>query len=112
MSLDSHRVQTEAIDAAERYSRTVCAHGQATRLGVNYYSEDKYENHSLELEQASDQRIWAYRKAAWTVDECPASVAELYAQNGEAGLRELPGIGKSISHEITKWLAAFAAENR
>jgi DNA polymerase/3'-5' exonuclease PolX len=25
--------------------------------------------YDLELEQAKDYRIWAYRKAAWTVDE-------------------------------------------
>ena len=72
---------------------------------------DAYEN-QLELEQASDQRIWAYRKAAWTIDEWPDSVAELYAQRGEVGLRQLPGIGTSISGEIAKWLAAFAVEDR
>ena len=42
---------------------------------------DAYEN-QLELEQASDQRIWAYRKAAWTIDEWPDNVADLYAQRG------------------------------
>ena len=68
------------------------------------------KTYDLELEQASDQRIWAYRKAAWTVDEWPASVAEIHAQKGEGGLRELPGIGKTISGEIAKWLTALAAK--
>lgn len=52
----------------------------------------------------------ADRKAAWTVDEWPANVVELYAQSCEAGLRELPGVGKSIASEIAKLLTAFAAE--
>jgi len=103
--------------------RKICVrHGLADRvpryvipgpLAVNKRIAEQLflKTYDLELEQASDQRIWAYRKAAWTVDEWPTSVAELYAQSGEAGLRELPGIGKSISNEITKWLAAFATEN-
>ena len=60
--------------------------------------------YDLELEQAADYRIWAYRKAAWTVDEWPENVAELYAVRGEAGLRELPGIGQSLAGQIARWL--------
>lgn len=62
------------------------------------------KTYDLELEQAADYRIWAYRKAAWTVDEWPESVTELHALRGEAGLRELPGIGKSLAGEIARWL--------
>ena len=62
------------------------------------------KTYDLELEQAADYRIWAYRKAAWTVDGWPESVAELHAVRGEAGLRELPGIGKSLAGEIARWL--------
>lgn len=60
--------------------------------------------YDLELEQASDYRIWAYRKAAWTVDECPKSVVDIYEARGEAGLRELPNIGKSLGGQIAGWL--------
>jgi DNA repair photolyase len=62
------------------------------------------KTYDLELEQANDYRIWAYRKAAWTVDESLESVSEIYHTRGEAGLRELPGIGKSIAAEIAGWL--------
>ncbi|MFB0535598.1 MAG: radical SAM protein [Anaerolineae bacterium] len=62
------------------------------------------KTYDLELEQAKDYRIWAYRKAAWTVDEWPESIAELYEARGEAGLRELPGIGRSLAGEIGRWL--------
>ena len=60
--------------------------------------------YDLELEQAKDYRIWAYRKAAWTVDEWPESVAEIYAAEGESGLRKLPNIGKRIAERIARWL--------
>jgi DNA repair photolyase len=62
------------------------------------------KTYDLELEQAKDYRIWAYRKAAWTVDEWPESVAEIHQARGETGLRELPGLGKSLAGLIAKWL--------
>ena len=62
------------------------------------------KTYDLELEQAKDYRIWAYRKAAWTVDELPESIRDIYYARGEAGLRELPGIGKSLGGEIGRWL--------
>lgn len=62
------------------------------------------KTYDLELEQAKEYRIWAYRKAAWAVDEWPESLAEVYRARGEGGLRELPGIGKSLAGEIARWL--------
>ncbi|MBN1218917.1 MAG: hypothetical protein JXM69_08315 [Anaerolineae bacterium] len=62
------------------------------------------KTYDLDLEMARDYRIWAYRKAAWTVDEWSQSLADIYAARGEAGLRELPGIGRSIAREIAGWL--------
>jgi DNA repair photolyase len=63
------------------------------------------KTYDLELEQAPEYLIWAYRKAAWTVDECPENVADLLASQGEAGLRQLPAIGRSIARQISRWLA-------
>jgi DNA repair photolyase len=62
------------------------------------------KTYDLELEQAPDYRIWAYRKAAWTVDECPESVADVFSTQGEAGLQALPNIGKSLGGQIAGWL--------
>jgi DNA repair photolyase len=62
------------------------------------------KTYDLELEQANDYRIWAYRKAAWTADEWQESLAEIYQARGETGLQELPGIGKSLAAEIAGWL--------
>jgi DNA repair photolyase len=60
--------------------------------------------HQLELEQAAGYRIWAYRKAAWTIDEWPESIAGIYQARGTNGLKELPGIGQSLAGEISRWL--------
>jgi DNA repair photolyase len=60
--------------------------------------------YDLELAQATPQRLWAYRKAAWSVEEWPENLAELYRSDGEAGLRALPDIGATIAGEIVRWL--------
>jgi DNA repair photolyase len=62
------------------------------------------KTYDLELEEAQQYRLWAYRKAAWAVDECPESIATLYNTSGETGLRELSGIGKSLAGQIAAWL--------
>ena len=70
------------------------------------------KTYDLELEEADDHRIWAYRKAAWTVDEWPESIGELFAARGEAGLQELPGIGKSLAREIAGWIKEAASSTQ
>jgi hypothetical protein len=102
--------------------REVCArHGLLDRmprfvapgpLAVNKRIAERLflRTYDLELEEAKDYRIWAYRKAAWTVDEWPESVADIYCAAGEAGLRALPGIGKSLAGEIARWLRESTTE--
>jgi DNA repair photolyase len=62
------------------------------------------ETYEQELRQASSYRIWAYRKAAWAVDELDEDIAGLYAEKGIAGLEKIPGVGKKIAARIEKWL--------
>jgi DNA repair photolyase len=62
--------------------------------------------YDLELEQADESRLWAYRKAAWLVDEMTDDIAALYHQHGQPGLRRLPGIGQGLAGEMARWLQA------
>jgi len=68
------------------------------------------KTYDLELEQVDDYRIWAYRKAAWTVDEWPENLQDLFQAKGLSGLMELPGLGKSIASEIAGWLKGLAPD--
>jgi len=47
----------------------------------------------LELEGAAAARVWAYRKAAWAVDDWPAPEP-----------REVPGLAAGLQAEIDSWL--------
>ncbi len=60
--------------------------------------------YDLELEGGGQYQIWAYRKAAWAVDESSENIADIFVSRGDSGLREIPGIGKSISAQIGNWL--------
>jgi DNA repair photolyase len=62
------------------------------------------KTYDLELEMAESSRIWAYRRAAWTVDEYDVSIRDLHRDGGEAALRELPGIGTRLAGRIARWL--------
>ncbi len=62
------------------------------------------KTYDLELEEAKDYRIWAYRKAAWVVDEWPQSIAQVYQTQGEKGLQAMPGVGTNLAGQIAKWL--------
>ena len=78
-------------------------------LAVNKRIAEKLflKMYDLELEQADERRVWAYRKAAWTVDEWPGNLGEVFASHGEAGLQQLPAIGKNIAREIALWLQEY-----
>jgi DNA repair photolyase len=75
-------------------------------LAINKFIAEKLflKTYDLELGGASSYRIWAYRKAAWTVDELSESVVDIHNRAGKAGLEELPSVGKSLATEIADWM--------
>ena len=56
--------------------------------------------YDLELAKENTNKIWAYRKAGWTIDELDRSVAEIYASQGIQGLLDIPNIGKQTANLI------------
>jgi DNA polymerase/3'-5' exonuclease PolX len=84
---------------------------EAGPLSINKRISERLflRTYDLELEEATNQRIWAYRRAAWTVDELPESIADLHRDHGQEGLRQLPGIGVRLAGLIGDWLREFEA---
>lgn len=56
--------------------------------------------HDLESAHASLFRIRAYRRAAETIMGLDRPIADIVAQSGRRGLRELPGIDRRLSQTI------------
>ncbi len=88
---------------ADRMSRPVLPDDP---LGLNKRIAERLflRTYDLLLEEAESYRQWAYRKAAWAVDEMEEDVGDLYRQQGRKGLESIKGIGKGLSREIEGWL--------
>ena len=60
----------------------------------------------LELERAPNYQVWAYRKAAWAVEDLEQDIGLVYKTMGIKGLQNTPNIGEKLSREIEEWLKA------
>lgn len=58
----------------------------------------------LENRDANPYRVGAYRRAAGVLRDLDKPVSEIVAVEGEKGLRELPGIGRSLAASIVEFL--------
>ncbi len=67
--------------------------------------------YALELEGAPRQRVWAYRKAAWAIEDLPHDVGLVYRQLGLKGLRDIPAVGASLAPIIEPWISPGVAGN-
>ncbi len=65
-----------------------------------------YRIHLLELENAPSQQIWAYRKAAWAIEDLEQEIGLFYRALGRRGLENLPGINMRIAKEIEAYIVA------
>lgn len=59
----------------------------------------------MELAEENFFKVRSYQSAADTIEDWPQPLAEIVAEKGATGLRELPGIGEAISRKIIDLLA-------
>ena len=45
---------------------------------------------------------WAYRKAAWAIDDLEESLVDIYKKSWLVGIQKIQGIGNRLAHEIEK----------
>lgn len=55
------------------------------------------ESYHREVAEDSGYRVWAYRRAAWAIDDLREDVGELFRREGVAGLRGIPYIGQKTA---------------
>ena len=66
-----------------------------------YLANQVYE---MELAGEKNYRIWAYRKAAWALDDLEQDVELIYEHMGLKGLESIPRVGKSLAKKLEEWL--------
>jgi len=74
----------------------------ATKLQINKeIAADFYLNaREINLTNGKSYREWAYRKAAWIIDDLKQSIKGIYQEQGGEGITRIKGIGRSFSRQI------------
>ena len=66
------------------------------RIAEQFYLEAR----ELQLSGANTYREWAYRKAAWALDDLDKDITEIFRKQGIEGLLRIQGIGRSLANKI------------
>ncbi len=66
---------------------------------VELLADKVYE---MELNDESSYRLWAYRKAAWAVEDMEQDIGMVYRTMGLKGLQSIPNIGLSLGAVVEK----------
>jgi DNA repair photolyase len=81
--------------------------GEKKALNKQIVEQLAYQLHLLELENASSSRQWAYRKAAWAVEDLEQDIGLVYRIMGIKGLEGIPNISPTLAKEIEKIIGSF-----
>ncbi|MEW5759698.1 MAG: hypothetical protein AB1779_02910 [Candidatus Thermoplasmatota archaeon] len=75
-------------------------------LQINKKIAEKFyiEARELQMSGQSSYKEWAYRKAAWALDDLKESIMKIYQNKGIDGIMEIKGIGKSLASQIDNFL--------
>jgi len=60
------------------------------------------ECYRLELDNASQQRVWAYRKAAWAIEDTPQDLGLIYRAMGRKGLESIENVGPKMATVVER----------
>ena len=63
--------------------------------------------YTLELNNAPGYRVWAYRKAAWAIEDLEQDIRLVYQQTGIKGLQSIPDIGQSMAKIVAEMILVF-----
>jgi DNA polymerase/3'-5' exonuclease PolX len=67
------------------------------------------EVYDMELRGESNQRIWAYRKAAWAIEDMEKDVGLIYRTMGRKGLESIENVGPSLVGAIEDLIQGSAS---
>lgn len=96
----------------QRVRELCCANGISDRMPRPIIPGDKRARnkhvvealadklYSMEIEGASSARIWAYRKAAWAIEDLEQDIGLVYQTMGRRGLESIENVGPALAREI------------
>ena len=71
---------------------------------VELLADKAYE---LEIHGEANHRVWAYRKAAWVVEDLETDIRLIYSTLGVKGIRSIPDMGEQPGRDVEKMLSGL-----
>jgi DNA repair photolyase len=63
--------------------------------------------YDMELRGEPSRRVWAYRKAAWAIEDTPQDLGLIYRAMGRKGLESIKNVGPSLAQEVERLLKGW-----
>jgi DNA polymerase/3'-5' exonuclease PolX len=61
----------------------------------------------MELDGEPNHRVWAYRKAAWAIEDLEPDLGLVYRQMGRKGLETIPNVGPQLALVVERLLKGW-----
>jgi DNA repair photolyase len=61
----------------------------------------------MELNGEPSRRVWAYRRAAWAIEDTPQDLGLVYREMGRKGLESIENVGPSLAQVIERLLKGW-----
>ena len=94
----------EKYDLVPHITRPVSFHPAELRLNKRIAEQFYLMARELQLTSENRHKEWAYRKAAWALDDLQENVGNIHRKEGMNGLLKIDGIGKSLANQIEEYL--------
>ncbi len=66
--------------------------------------------YDLEISEAPNYRQWAYRKAAWAIEDLEQDVGLIYRRMGLKGLESIANVGSTMGKEVERLLLSLGTD--
>jgi DNA repair photolyase len=78
------------------------------KKAVEYLANQLY---TMELEQVPDQRMWTYRKAAWSIEDTQQDIGLIYRRMGRKGLESIQHVGPTFARQLETLICVIMENN-
>lgn len=85
-------------------SRPIAIYPEELRMNKRIAEMFYREARELQLSGGSNFKQWAYRKAAWALDDLGEGIEKIFQKDGVAGIMNIKGIGKGLAKQIEELL--------
>jgi len=105
------RVHHLVIESCEKHGltpyipRPVEIYPEELRVNMRIAEMLYLKARELQLSGGESYREWAYRKAAWSLDDLEESVKTILEKQGIEGIMQIKGIGRSLVAQIKEFLS-------